>query len=76
MEKNELPATTEAIRNIVLRRATTINQRLLERFTEIEDHLGSGSHLAVLGALNGAETAIENMRNLMFLLGDCFPPLE
>ena len=74
MNENELPETTEAIRNAVFRKAQTINQRLLQRFTETADYLDSGSHLAVLGALEGSEADVVSMRNLMLLLRDCFAP--
>jgi hypothetical protein len=58
----------------VLLRAKTLNQRLVERFKEIDEHLDSGYCLAVLGALEGTERTVENLRKLMFLYGDCFPP--
>lgn len=71
---DELPTTTEAIRSAVFRRARTINQQLLVRLEEVENHLGSGSHLAVIGALEGVEANIASMRSLMLMLRDCFAP--
>lgn len=56
----------------MFRRARTLNQRLFKRFAETLDYLGSGSELAVLGALEGTEADIASMRNLMLLLRDCF----
>ena len=74
MKENELPEVTEAIRAAVFRRAETINQRLFQRFAEMVDHLGSGSELAALGTLEGAEADLASLRSLMLVLRDCFTP--
>lgn len=52
----------------------TINQRLFKRFAETVDYLGSGSELAVLGALEGTEADVASLRSLMLVLRDCFGP--
>ena len=71
---NDLPTNTEAIRSVLFRKAETLNQRLLERSTQIADHLGNRDDRAVLGALDGMEATVASIRTLMSLARDCFPP--
>jgi hypothetical protein len=75
MNENELPPASRAIQEAIFQKAQKLNQRLLERFTETADYMSSGSHLAVLGALEGAEEKIASIRSLMLLLRDFFAPL-
>ena len=58
----------EAIRQRILERAATINAKLLARLSTAAEDLKTGSYLAALGALDGIEKQIDNMRSLLLLL--------
>jgi len=67
---NETP--NEAMRNLLFRKAETLNQQLLKRLHDAERHLGKNNELAAIGALAGLESEIGSMRRLMTLVRDCF----
>lgn len=58
----------DALRRLVLARASAINGKLLARLSTVSDDLDSGSHLAALGGLDGLEQEIETMRSFLLLL--------
>jgi hypothetical protein len=58
----------EALRQLVLARASAINGKLLARLSTVSDDLDAGSHLAALGGLDGIEREIETMRSFLLLL--------
>ena len=69
---HEPQTTTEAIRTELFRKAETLNQQLLTRFSDVADHVSRHEDRAVIGALEGTEADIARMRSLMLLLRDCF----
>jgi hypothetical protein len=56
------------VRRLILARAAEINGKLLARLATVADDLDQGSHLAALGALDGIEREIEQMRSFLLLL--------
>jgi hypothetical protein len=52
--------------------ADTLNQRLLNRLADVAGHLSRRERRGVLGALDGIETEIQEMRTLMRILPDGF----
>jgi len=58
----------DALRRLVLARASAINGKLLSRLSTVSDDLDTGSHLAALGGLDGLEREIETMRSFLLLL--------
>lgn len=69
---DERQTTVAAIREVIFQNAASLNQRLLERFGTVADHMSRQEERAVIGALDGAEADIAKMRNLMLILRDCF----
>ena len=63
---------TEAIRSLLFRKAELLTERLLTRLTDTASHLSKNEARAVIGALSGMESDIENLRTLMVLVRDCF----
>jgi hypothetical protein len=57
-----------AVRRLILARAAEINGKLLARLATVADDLDQGNHLAALGALDGIEREIEQMRSFLLLL--------
>jgi hypothetical protein len=55
-------------RERVLVRAKAITGEFLNRLAIAHDDLEAGHHRAALGALDGAETMIQNLRSLLRLL--------
>ncbi len=62
------PDLEAAIRARILGRAHEINRSLIASLRTVEGDLGSGNHLAALGALDGTERKIGEMRSLLLLL--------
>jgi hypothetical protein len=58
----------EAIRLRIVSRATPIVTELVTRFTLAQNDLQSGQHRAAIGALDGVDTLIDNLRCLLRLL--------
>jgi hypothetical protein len=58
----------DALRRLVLARASAINGKLLSRLNTVSDDLDAGSHLAALGGLDGLERDIATMRSFLLLL--------
>jgi hypothetical protein len=58
----------EAVRRLILARATEINGNLLARLATVADDLDAGFHLAAIGGLDGIERQIETMRSFLLLL--------
>jgi hypothetical protein len=69
---SDLQSPTDAIRNLLFRKAEVLNHRLLERLADTTSHLSKNEARAVIGALAGMEPDIENLRTLMVLVRDCF----
>lgn len=57
-----------AVKRLILARAAEINGNLLARLATVADDPDQGSHLAALGALDGIERKIEQMRSFLLLL--------
>ncbi len=70
MSEPQSPA--EAIRSLLFRKAKLVTERLLTRLTDTTSHLSKNEARAVIGALAGMESDIENLRTLMVLVRDCF----
>jgi hypothetical protein len=66
--KPQLHDLDEALRRLVLARASAINGKLLARLATVSDDLDAGGHLAALGGLDGIEREIETMRSFLLLL--------
>jgi hypothetical protein len=62
------PDLEEAIRLRILERASAINTKLLARLSTGAEDLQLGRHRAALGALDGIEKQIHNMRTLLQLV--------
>jgi hypothetical protein len=62
------PELDDALRRLVLARASAINGRLLATLSTISDDLDAGRHLAAIGGLDGIEREIETMRSFLLLL--------
>lgn len=62
------PQLDEALRRLVLARASAINGKLLARLSTVSDDLDAGYHLAAIGGLDGIEREIETMRSFLLLL--------
>lgn len=62
------PEGEEALRRLVLARASAINGRVLARLATVADDLDAGGHRAALGGLDGLEREIATMRNFLLLL--------
>lgn len=58
----------EALRRLVLARASAVNGKLLARLSSVSDDLDVGGHLAALGGLDGIEREIDRMRSFLLLL--------
>ncbi len=58
----------EAIRLRLLGRARALNRAILSRFAIAADDLESELHLQALGALDGVETEIANLKTLLRLV--------
>ena len=69
---DERQTTVAAIREVIFQNAASLNQRLLERFGTVAEHLDRNEDRAVIGALDGAEADIAKMRSLMLISRDCF----
>jgi hypothetical protein len=69
---SEPQSPTEAIRSTLFRKAELLTERLLTRLTDTTSHLSKNEARAVIGALAGMESDIENLRTLMVLVRDCF----
>jgi hypothetical protein len=61
------PEVDEAIRSRILERVTEINSKLLARLTTAAEDLNLGRFRAALGALDGIDKQIHNMRMLLLL---------
>jgi hypothetical protein len=64
----QAPELDDALRSLVLARASAINGKLLARLATVSDDLDAGSHLAALGGLDGIEREIQTMRSFLLLL--------
>lgn len=62
------PELDDALRRLVLARASAINGRVLARLATVSDDLDAGGHLAALGGLDGLEREIDRMRSFLLLL--------
>lgn len=62
------PDLDEALRRLVLARASAINGRVLARLSIVSDDLDAGGHRAALGGIDGLEREIETMRSFLLLL--------
>jgi hypothetical protein len=62
------PEIDEAIRLRILERVKEINTKLLARLSTAAEDLDVGRHRAALGALEGIEKQIHNMRTLLLLV--------
>jgi hypothetical protein len=62
------PEIDEAIRLRILDRVKGINTKLLARLSTAAEDLDLGRHRAALGALDGIEKQIHNMRTLLLLV--------
>ncbi|MGA3197379.1 MAG: hypothetical protein ABSD39_20480 [Terriglobales bacterium] len=62
------PELDEALRRLVLTRASAINGRVLARLSTVSDDLDSRNHLAALGGLDSIEREIDQMRSFLLLL--------
>lgn len=69
---SEPQSRTDAIRDLLFRKAETINERLLTRLRDSASHLSNNEARAVIGALAGMESDVESLRTLMVLVRDCF----
>lgn len=58
----------EAIRLRLLGRAQALNGTIFSRFSTATEDLADGKHLRALGALDGVETEIANLKTLLRLL--------
>ncbi len=58
----------DALRRLVLARASAINGKLLARLSTVSDDLDAGGHRAALGGLDGIEREIATMRSFLLLL--------
>ncbi len=66
---NSLPSDLDdALRRLVLARASAINGKLLARLSTVSDDLDAGGHRAALGGLDGIEREIVTMRSFLLLL--------
>jgi len=72
MTKTSTPPTPPdletAIRARIVGRAHEINRGLIASLRTVDGDLGSGNHLAALGAIEGIERTISEMRSLLLLL--------
>ena len=64
----EPPDLDDALRRLVLARASAINGKLLARLSTVSDDLDASRHLAAIGGLDGIEREIETMRSFLLLL--------
>jgi len=65
---SQLPDLDEALRRLVLTRASAINGRVLARLSIVSDDLDAGGHRAAIGGLDGLEREIGTMRSFLLLL--------
>ena len=65
-------APNEAIRDLMFRKAETLNQQLLKRLGDAARHLSKNNELGAIGALTGLESDVTSMRKLMALVRDHF----
>ena len=63
----------EAIRDLMFRKAETLNQQLLKRLNDTARHLSKNNELGAIGALTGLESDVTAMRKLMGIVRDHFP---
>ena len=63
----------EAVRDLMFRKAETLNQQLLKRLGDTARHLSKNNELGAIGALVGLESDVSNMRKLMGIVRDHFP---
>ncbi len=63
----------EAIRDLMFRKAETLNQQLLKRLGDTARHLSKNNELGAIGAQTGLESDVTSMRKLMALVRDHFP---
>lgn len=66
-------APNEATRDLMFRKAETLNQQLLKRLGDTARHLSKNNELGANGALTGLESDVTSMRKLMGLVRDHFP---
>jgi hypothetical protein len=66
--KPQPPDPDDALRALVLARATAINAKLLARLETAAEDLAEGGHRAALGSLDGIEREIDRMRSFLLLL--------
>jgi hypothetical protein len=66
--QTQLRDVDEALRRLILARATEINGNLLARLATVADDLDAGFHLAAIGGLDGIEGQVETMRSFLLLL--------
>ncbi len=71
---SELPIPILAVRTVLFRKAEIIHCHLLAQLMDVGTSISRGSECAVLGALEGMEDEVDRMRQLMFVLLDCFDP--
>ncbi len=69
---SELQSANNAIRILLFRKAELIAQQLLRQLADTTSHLRKNEASAVIGALAGMESDIENLRTLMVLVRDSF----
>ena len=62
------PDLDEAIRKYIIKRAMTINTKLLARLATVADDLDVGADRAALGGLDGLERDIGTIRSFLLLL--------
>jgi hypothetical protein len=67
---NETP--NQAMRTLLFRKAENLNQQLLKRLGDAQEHLSKHNELAAIGALAGMESDVSSIRKLMTLVRDCF----
>jgi hypothetical protein len=70
MNNPQLPI--KAIRTVLFRKAETLNERVYLRLAQVAAHLQQGEHRAAIGALEGVDADIAQIRALMLLMRDCF----
>ncbi len=58
----------DALRRLVLARASAINGKLLAQLSTVSDDLDAGGHRAALGGLDGIEREIATIRSFLLLL--------
>jgi hypothetical protein len=65
---SQTPEIDNALRRLVLARASAINGKLLARLATVSDDLDAGHHLAALGGLDGLKREIGTIRSFLLLL--------